>query len=60
MAALSQLSYSPFEGEFICKGSTRTLAVARRNESKPEFVLANESHRRQEKRLVEIRAVDGE
>ena len=27
MAALSQLSYSPFEIEVICKGNTRALVV---------------------------------
>jgi hypothetical protein len=28
MAALSQLSYSPFEGDFVCKVNTCALVIA--------------------------------
>ena len=36
MAALSQLSYSPVELVFICKGNTRALVVAG-GRGKPQF-----------------------
>ena len=60
MAALSQLSYSPFECVFISKGNTRALAIARRDESEVLLVLAGHDGDREQKAPVELAAVDPE
>lgn len=54
MAALSQLSYSPVEGEFIREVSTRPPSVARGEETQMQEVLAADDLRLGD-RLVQVR-----
>jgi hypothetical protein len=57
MAALSQLSYSPFEFKVIGKGNTRALPVAGRVQSEVQLLHAGDASSGYEKAAIELAAV---
>jgi hypothetical protein len=60
MAALFQLSYSPFEVEVVSKVNACALAVAWRRQAKAYLVHAREPSSGEQERAVELAAVDAE
>ena len=56
----SQLSYSPFEVEVLCKVNACSLAVARRLQAQVGVVRCDHCINRQEETAIELAAVDGE
>ena len=56
----SQLSYSPFEVEVLCKVIACSLAVARRLQAQVRVVRCDHRINRQEDTAIELAAVDGE
>ena len=60
MAALSQLSYSPFEEQVLRKSNTRALPVARCCEPEVELMLPGGDGNRDQEAPIEVAAVNPE
>jgi hypothetical protein len=60
MAALSQLSYSPFEIEVVSKGNACLLAVTGGREAKTERPLTRDRADRDQKASIEFVTVDAD